>query len=296
MVRVLTIATAVLPALAVFTPVAREGNVGGTNRAKGVAGRQTPPLPTVSRGAEHGCGLSLDGRAYCWGSNRLGQLGDDRVGDDRVAGVARNAASAVAVATPRSFVAISAGANHTCALTADGEAYCWGLNLTGELAQALVANECDGFPCSRRPVQVESGVRFDTLSAGFGHTCALSDGRAFCWGRNDRGQVGTARSADVCGGIACTVSPTLVGGVTGFTAISSGGDHTCGMAAGAAYCWGSNQYGQLGVSATARSSSRPLRVTAADGLVSIEAKGIRTCGRTAAGAETCWGAGVSGAP
>src|SRR4051812_14415102 len=48
-----------------------------TNRSLDAAGRQPPPLPTVSVGTEHGCGLSAGGRAYCWGSNRLGQLGDD---------------------------------------------------------------------------------------------------------------------------------------------------------------------------------------------------------------------------
>jgi len=125
----------------------REGNDPGTNRAGEASERQAPPLPTVSLGTEHGCGLAAGGQTYCWGSNRLGQLGDDHV-----TSVAATVASAVPVATSQSFTTISAGANHTCAITAAGEAYCWGLNLTGELAQRLVANECDGFPCSRRPV------------------------------------------------------------------------------------------------------------------------------------------------
>jgi alpha-tubulin suppressor-like RCC1 family protein len=205
-------------------------------------------------------------------------------------------AHAVAVATSETFTIISAGANHTCALTRTGEAFCWGLNLTGELAQALVANDCDGFPCSRSPVRVETTVRFDTVSAGFGHTCALSGGRAFCWGRNDRGQLGTPRSDDNCDGVACNTTPLRVVGVTGFTSISAGGDHTCGLADGVAFCWGSNQYGQLGVAASVPSSSRPLRVHTPDRLVSIEAKGIQTCGRTETGRETCWGAGATTIP
>ena len=273
--------------LAVFIPLTHKENDLVTNRSRDAASRQPPPLPTVSLGTEHGCGLAEGGRAYCWGSNRLGQLGDDRI-----ASVGRNVSSAVAVATTQSFTTISAGANHTCALTRTGEAYCWGLNLTGELAQALVANDCGGFACSRRPVRVETSVRFDTISAGFGHTCALSEGRAICWGRNDRGQLGASRADDSCGGVACNVTPMKIPEPRGFTSISAGGDHTCGIATGVAYCWGSNQYGQLGVSPSVRASSRPLPVPMAERLVSIEAKGIRTCARTAAGRETCWGAGV----
>lgn len=144
-------------------------------------------------------------------------------------------------------------------------------------------------------VAVATPHSFTMISAGFGHTCALSNGRAFCWGRNDRGQLGTARADDSCDGVACNVTPVPVGGVNGFTSVSAGGDDTCGLAGGIAYCWGSNQYGQLGVPRAVRSSNRPLRVLAADRLVSIEAKGIRTCGRTAAGTETCWGARVAAA-
>jgi alpha-tubulin suppressor-like RCC1 family protein len=99
-------------------------NSGVTSRYGDTPNRIPPTLLTVTRGTEHGCGLSADGRAFCWGSNRLGQLGD---GDD-----SPNAKTgAVAVATAQTFVVISAGANHTCALTRQGVAYCWGLNFTG---------------------------------------------------------------------------------------------------------------------------------------------------------------------
>src|SRR5215210_3315718 len=117
-----------LTVFTLFIPRLHEGNDLVTNRAGDAARRPAPPLPMVSLGAEHGCGLAAGGRAYCWGSNRLGQLGNDGVES-----VAPDAGSAVAVATSELFTAISAGANHTCALTRHGEAYCWGLNLTGEL-------------------------------------------------------------------------------------------------------------------------------------------------------------------
>jgi alpha-tubulin suppressor-like RCC1 family protein len=237
---------------------------------------------TVTRGTEHACALTADAHAVCWGSNRLGQLGDD--------GTKNHQSGGVTVATAQTFVSISAGANHTCALTRDGVAYCWGLNFTGELAQAFVADVCDGFPCNRRPLRVETSVKFDTLSAGFGHTCALSEGRAFCWGRNDRGQLGSSRADDLCEGVPCNVTPIRVEGIERFTSISAGGDHTCGIVAAEAYCWGSNQYGQLGVDASIARSAKPLRVNIGEPVASIEARGIRTCVTTERGVRRCWGA------
>lgn len=271
-------------ALAVLVTVISQENGRVTNRDRTHARRDSPGLLAVTRGTEHGCGLGSDGRAYCWGSNRLGQLGDDGEATPRSSGTV-----SVAVATAQTFVGISAGANHTCALTRDGEAYCWGLNLTGELGQALVANECSGFPCSRRPVRVDTSIRFDTLSAGFGHTCGLSDGTAFCWGRNDRGQLGTSRADDRCDGVACNIAPVRVVGIERFMSISAGGDHTCGIADGIAYCWGSNQYGQLGVDAGISSSTRPLRLSTTEPVISVEARGIQTCAVTASGKRPCWG-------
>ena len=269
-------------AVAVFLLFRPQENSQVTNRYGDTPSRTSPTLLTVTRGTEHGCGLSADGRAFCWGSNRLGQLGDDDDSPNAKTG-------AVAVATAETFVGISAGANHTCALTREGVAYCWGLNLTGELGQVIVADRCDGFPCNRRPARVETTTRFDTISAGFGHTCALRGGRAFCWGRNDRGQLGSARADDLCEGVPCKASPVGVDGIKEFSSIAAGGDHTCGISDGALYCWGSNQYGQLGLDSSIERTARPRRVPIPERAASVVARGLRTCATTVTGREICWG-------
>ena len=268
-------------AIGVFGVIQLQENSRVTSRESDGAKRSPSTLRVATTGTEHGCGLSSRGKAYCWGSNRLGQLGDD--------GWNKAANAPVAVATSASFSTISAGANHTCALTGDGTVYCWGLNLTGELGQAVVANTCDGFPCSRRPVRLETRIRFDAISAGFGHTCGLSDGQAFCWGRNDEGQLGNSRVDDRCDGVGCTVTPIRVVGIGSLDAIIAGGDHTCGIADGLGYCWGSNQYGQLGAPRTVRRSARPLRLPVDERIASIEARGIYTCAVGESGQRTCWG-------
>ena len=269
-------------ALAVFLLLQPNENSQVTNRYGDRSNRTPPTLLALTHGTEHGCGLATDGRAYCWGSNRLGQLGD---GDD----TPNAKTGAVAVATPQTFVAISAGANHTCALTREGAVYCWGLNLTGELGQAIVANTCEGFPCNRRPVRVETATPFDSISAGFGHTCGLRGGRAFCWGRNDQGQLGSARADDLCYGVRCNLSPIRVEGVDGFTSIAAGGDHTCGIADGSLYCWGSNQYGQLGPDSRISRADRPVPISTSGRVISVSARGLRTCVMTASGRRVCWG-------
>src|SRR5207302_10654728 len=77
-----------------------------------------------STGTEHTCEVTAAGAAYCWGSNRTGQLGD---------GTTTQRLTPVPVASSVRFTAVSAGAFHTCALTAAGAAYCWGGNGAGQL-------------------------------------------------------------------------------------------------------------------------------------------------------------------
>ena len=89
------------------------------------------------------------------------------------------------------------------------------------------------------------------IAAGWEHTCALlSGGTVQCWGRNDYGQLGdgTNSGPETCGyGLACSLVPVAVTGLSGATAISAGGDTTCVVVAGGtAACWGRNYFGQLG--------------------------------------------------
>src|SRR3954449_1935228 len=94
----------------------------------------------------------------------------------------------VIAASALSFWQVSGGGAHTCAVTTDDLAYCWGENRVGELGAGTSTGPemCSGasdFPCSTRPVLVLGGHRFRQVSAGNGHTCALStDDLAYCWG------------------------------------------------------------------------------------------------------------------
>jgi alpha-tubulin suppressor-like RCC1 family protein len=187
---------------------------------------------TVSAGgAGFTCGLTAaGGKAYCWGDNSFGALGDGTTFDQL---------SPVLIADSLTFTAVSAGEFHTCGVTA-AAASCWGSNFAGQLGDGTTSTD------TLSPVLVVGNMTFATLSLGGDHTCAATAAPvAYCWGYNNLGQLGDGTMTD-------RSSPTLVTGSVSFATVSAGTLHSCGLtSAGAAYCWGANPTGQLGDGTTA---------------------------------------------
>ena len=175
---------------------------------------------------------------------------------------------------------LALGGRHACALNLLGAAYCWGANDAGQLGTGST------LPSTTR--QRTAGVHaFIQISAGERHTCALDrERRILCWGENGAGQVGAGL------GVPGTdaVVPTLVSGSADFVGVAAGGFHTCGLtSAGAALCWGSNEWGQLGSGSSVAASSVPLAVAGGHVFVQLTAGEGHTCGRTVGGGLLCWG-------
>ena len=118
-----------------------------------------------------------------------------------------------------SVTTLAAGYGHSCGVTADGEAYCWGRNERGELG--------DGSTMPReRPTAVTGGHAFQALAVGARHTCGVTaDGEAWCWGANPLGELGNGTSEH-------RSEPVQVAGPQNFRAIAAGMDHTCALTAG----------------------------------------------------------------
>ena len=236
----------------------------------------------LAAGGLHTCGLTATGTAYCWGLNNHGQLG-----------ITTNSGTNTANPTPAavsgdlSFVAITPGFDHTCARTLEGAAYCWGNNGTGELG-----NGATGTDPVTSPQAVAGDLAFTQLSAGNRFTCGLTGtGAAYCWGFNPNGELGSTVPGNVAS------SPAAVSGGLTFASLASGLDHTCALTgAGAAYCWGRNPSGDLGVTPTGPTDFRDAPVAVGGGLTFalLGAGEAHSCGLTGAGKAYCWGRNEAG--
>jgi alpha-tubulin suppressor-like RCC1 family protein len=263
-----------------------EGQLGDgttTDRPGPVAVSGGLVFQAISSGGWHTCGLTTGGAAYCWGSNFWSALGDGSELDDRPT----KRLSPVAVAGGLVFQAIRGGSLHTCGLTTGGAAYCWGANLFGQVGDGTMMGDVAANATRASPVAVTGGLVFQTISAGGDHTCGLtSAGAAYCWGLNLKGQLGDGTFGTMD---QPRTSPVAVSGGLVFQAISTGGEYMCGLTtAGAAYCWGSNDAGQLG-DGTAIDRSSPVPVSGGFVFQSISAGWDHSCAVTTAGAAYCWG-------
>ena len=194
-------------------------------------------------------------------------------------------ALATATAAPLSFTQVSAGSNHTCAITPENRAYCWGLNFDGQLG---IGTTSFG---SNKPVAVAGGVRFIQISAGADFTCGIATtNKAYCWGNNGNGQLGVGSGSGTP-----PFTPAPVAGGRNFRVIRAGYNHTCAVTPlNVGFCWGSNRFGQLGNNSTVNFSSTPVRVANGLSWSRIVAGGHFSCGVTTGNKAYCWGYNLDG--
>jgi alpha-tubulin suppressor-like RCC1 family protein len=175
-------------------------------------------VAAISAGNEHTCVLDHAGAIRCAGFNRRGQLGDGRP---------VTSGEPVVVDGVTDAVAIVAGARHTCAAQADGKVMCWGENDDGEAGNGSYIGQ-------QSVPHVVFGISHPKqMVAGDEHTCAwLEDDSTFCWGDNERGQLGNGTTTS-------SAQPRAVFGIGATpTALSVGDDASCALIAGGASCWG----------------------------------------------------------
>lgn len=232
------------------------------------------PWQLMDAGSNHTCGIA-NGKAYCWGNNGSGQVGYGSLSQTSTP-LAVNTSVMSGTVTD-----ISSGVDHSCAV-ADGKAYCWGRGQNGKLGQGSTSG-------SLTPVAVNTSVMSGTvtsISAGSFHTCAVADGKAYCWGKNDTyGQLGNNSTSDSY--IPVAVDTSVMSGTV--TKISAGSQQTCAIADGKAYCWGNGSYGNLGNgSGTSRLTPSAVTTTLMSGTVTDISSYFHGCA-VANGKAYCWG-------
>jgi alpha-tubulin suppressor-like RCC1 family protein len=238
----------------------------------------------ISVGDSVACGLNAQGRAYCWGGNKYGQIG----GGISVAGTSLLPTPVTGpLNAALTFSQITAGTVHACGLISTGAAYCWGQDSTFQLGGGdnFIVN-------STTPIPVAGNGSYRQIVAGRGHTCAIrsGDNAAVCWGDNSVGQLGL-------GAIGPALDVPMIVSSLSFVQLSARGDNTCGVVAGGSlYCWGANQSGQTGQAASLLPVVTPTRV-AGGGYTAVSVGGTDFSNGTAshacalaAGTVLCWGA------
>lgn len=192
----------------------------------------------IATGTAHSCALLSSGAVKCWGSNYYKELGDG--------GMVNWSSLPMDVFDLQSgVVSLSSRSRHTCAKMSSGNVKCWGVNQSGQLGDATLAD-------SYIPVDVNSLSGAVKVVAGGAHTCALVGLLLKCWGDNYYGQLGNAQPMYQ----SISKTPVQVYGVYDATsALALGSRHSCVLiSSGGVKCWGDNAHGQLGNDSIAPSS------------------------------------------
>jgi alpha-tubulin suppressor-like RCC1 family protein len=191
----------------------------------------------VSCGYDHAAAIKSDGTLWSWGSNGLGNLGDNTS--------VKKSSPVQTISYGTNWKQIKCSKNNSFAIKTDGTLWCWGVNSVGELGDNTQANRSS-------PIQtITAGSNWKDISASNSTTAAIkTDGTLWVWGYNNLGQLGdntiTNKSSPV---------QTITRG-TNWKQVSGGTNHTAAVKTdGTLWTWGYNFYGQLGDNTTTNKSS-----------------------------------------
>ncbi len=241
---------------------------------------QDPPWVVASLG-NHTCAVGPDRRAFCWGDNAEGQLGN---------GTTAVSDRPVFVAPFDDVVDVSAGYTHSCLVRVNGDVYCWGKNDRGQLG--------DGTKIDRRAVGMLAMTNARKVGVAGWHTCAITSiGGVRCWGDGYYGALGD-------GAYERRTRYVDVQGLSGVRSLAVGVMHNCASTdQGKVYCWGRAIFGQLGylVDGDAGSpdpsdpgSALPVPVPGLTDVLEVAAGEDHTCAVRKSGQVVCWGRGDYG--
>jgi alpha-tubulin suppressor-like RCC1 family protein len=269
------------------------------------AGRKALAL---TAGSLHTCARLDDESVKCWGSNEDGRLG---LGDTMPRGddpdEMGDRLGSAALGQDALVVAIAAGDAHTCALLRGGSVKCWGANTKGQLGLGDTTSRgssTDSLGDALPAVALGSGLRAEAIAAGGANACALlDDGSLKCWGDNQSGQLGTGDTdarGDGPDEMGDALTPISLGAGRHAVSVAVGAlGFACALLDdGALKCWGSNDFGQLGLGDTEARGDQPAEmgdalpaVNLGTDLRALEVAlgGAHSCAMTSDANAKCWG-------
>lgn len=262
------------------------GQLGKENRAAIIASPEAmADALRIFPGGDFALALRPDGSVLGWGRNTRGQLGDATF-------VSRAFPYETFLLPPAQTLAC--GRDHAAAVTAAGEVWAWGANDDGQLGDDFgrLGHTINGFPVPPENGRARKvgGLPANATGAacGDGFTVAVfADGAVWAWGKNDRGQLGTAP------GDSRSV-PAPVAGLPAMVAVAAGDDFALALAAdGTVWAWGANDRGQLGLG-DQTDRPAPVPVAALSPVAAIAAGAAHTLAVTGGGTLYAWGENADG--
>ena len=248
----------------------------------------TSGVTQVSAGGAHTCAIK-NGELWCWGRNKYGQLGDGTTDDKPTPTQVKNMTSGV--------TQVSVGYHHICAIKSGG-LWCWGRSDYGQLG--------DGTGTTRLVPTSIMDSDVTQVSAGNWHTCAIKSGALYCWGANQYGQLGDGNTTNHS---VPTLTSVLNESETRTVyAFGTGHSHNCFKIISTEdsdspdsdlssieelYCWGKNNFGQVGDGTRVQKNTITLIEGMSD-VKQISAGYEHTCA-IKDGALYCWGRSGYGA-
>jgi uncharacterized protein YjdB len=265
---------------------AQLGDGAGVDRRTPVRVSGGHEFVSLAAGEEFTCGVDADGQAWCWGQGNEGQLGYGAVGDRT---------TPTAVTGGHTWAFLRAGEDQVCGIDTDGDTWCWGDNSEGSVGDGIVGGNRLAPTRVVGPAPGEPAPVFDWLGIAEEAACGLeaATGIAWCWGRNDQGQLGQGTTGSPRARPGRVDPPNN----TFRTLFDSGDDEAttmCGIAAsaapvgGPAFCWGGNAFGQLG-DGTFQNRPLPTPLATDQDLLHINIGESHGCGITTGWSLLCWG-------
>ena len=195
----------------------------------------------VATGHQHTCAIALSDKSlWCWGNNETGQLGINSTAHQ---------SRPIKINHATSWLLITAGESHSCAVNKDDIVHCWGFNDHGQLANGYSTS-------TERPRTFDTSPNWSSIATGYHHSCGLKGSAApytlWCGGFNNYGQIGIASTSNQATLVQIRANNGTI--ITGWQSLSVGPNHSCAVAINGAnrslFCWGNNNRGQLADSVT----------------------------------------------
>jgi alpha-tubulin suppressor-like RCC1 family protein len=265
----------------------------------------------VAAGSNHTTAIKTDGTLWAWGRNNGGQLGDETV-------LEVHKSSPVQIGALTNWKQVAAGDSHTAAIKTNGTLWAWGQNNLGQFGNGTLAS-------TSSPIQIGALTNWNQVAAGNYYTIAIKTDRTlWAWGQNTSGELGdgtkTQRNSSIQIGSLTnwkqvSVGPNIFSGSlalkipaepikpltlwrfgleqVGVSQVSAGNFHTTAIKTdGTLWAWGSNSFGQLGVSANAginAANPSPIQVGALTNWSQVSAGTFHTTAIKTDGTLWAWG-------